>query len=199
MTDPRLPAFAKMLAGQVARKVTFKSSSGHPEADAGEPVNLDEANVVTSLRKPSYHGSQHSLLLDLDVPAYLVDSSTPGHTHLYVDVSIPHAEWTKLMMALAKAGVIESGYAYASIARKASYLRVPWKKKGEPEAVESSPVWPVLSTQHLNASNPKGKPLETGTQLHIEGHTVELVSPTSSGEFWLVKVLAEAEEPTGVS
>lgn len=71
----------------------------------------------------------HRLLLDLDHPALLLDSSTPGHHHLYVDVEIPDPEWRELIKALAKAGVIEEGYAEASLERGHTDLRLPWVRK----------------------------------------------------------------------
>lgn len=74
-------------------------------------------------------GPYHAVLLDLDVPAYLVPSSTPGHSHLYVDVLVPKSELIELLEVLAKTGVIEQGYAEASIKRGRTCLRLPWVKK----------------------------------------------------------------------
>ena len=60
--------------------------------DDREPtVDLDQANVVSSLQSGTEPGSraQHYPVLDLDLPAVLVPSSTPGHSHLYIDLPIP--------------------------------------------------------------------------------------------------------------
>lgn len=100
-----------------------------------EEATLEDANVVSSLRKPHVLdlevGPQHVLAIDLDVPAYLVPSSTFGHSHLYVDVKIPHHRYMALLSALADAGVIERGYADVSIARGHSDLRLPWVQKDD--------------------------------------------------------------------
>ena len=95
------------------------------------PGELASANVVTSRRIDN--PDRHALLLDLDVPAYLVPSSTEGHSHLYIDVSIEHDKWECLMECLSDAGVIERGYAGASEQRGFATLRLPWVKKQEPE------------------------------------------------------------------
>jgi len=84
----------------------------------------------------------HRLMLDLDVPAELIASSTPGHSHLYVDVAMTWDKLEPLLRALGDAGIIETGYAKVSIARKQTFLRLPWVKKGfetfrgTPESVE---------------------------------------------------------------
>ena len=99
--------------------------------------SLDVANVVSSLHAPAANDlfaddvPVHAVALDLDVPAYLVPSSTPGHSHLYVDVKVPHHRYMALLSALADAGVIEKGYAEVSIRRGHSDLRLPWVEKGD--------------------------------------------------------------------
>lgn len=105
------------------------------EADYGRgprgfvPENSSLANVVTSLHENSTWATEgrHALLLDLDIPATLVPSSTEGHNHLYIDVpdGIPEDKWLVLIRALADAGVIEEGYAQASIERGYTALRLP--------------------------------------------------------------------------
>lgn len=74
----------------------------------------------------------HRPVLDLDVPAQLVPSTTPGHHHLYIDVDMSWPTYKRLLRALAKAGVIEAGYAKASIHRGASFVRLPWVRKVGP-------------------------------------------------------------------
>jgi hypothetical protein len=93
-----------------------------------EPAtSIADANVSTSIREDSE--DCHALLLDLDVPAWLVPSSTEGHSHLYVDVKIPTSAYFTLLDALADAGVIQPGYANSSKHRGGTALRLPWIKK----------------------------------------------------------------------
>lgn len=105
-----------------------------------EPASIPEANISTSLREDSIGDTQqHALLLDLDVPAWLVPSSTPGHSHLYVDTRIPEPAFFRLLDALADAGVIQLGYANSSKHRGGTALRLPWVKK-DPAPVEHAPA-----------------------------------------------------------
>lgn len=97
-----------------------------------EPApSIAEANVSTSIREDcgSDEVPQHAVLLDLDVPAWLVPSSTPGHSHLYVDVCVPQPTYFRLLDVLAEAGVIQHGYANSSKHRGGTALRLPWIKK----------------------------------------------------------------------
>lgn len=112
-----------------------------------EQALVTAADVVSSEIATEFGGGQydynrrHVLAIDLDVPAYLVESSTEGHHHLYVDVpgGIPHHAYMKLLDALAEAKVIQSGYANVSKQRGHSDLRLPWVRKQSPFAVPEGP------------------------------------------------------------
>jgi hypothetical protein len=81
-----------------------------PREPAGSTVAPEPgASVVASTIEGS--DSLHTIMLDLDVPATLVPSSTPGHSHLYIDVPL------------------EDGYVSASIERGHTALRLPGVKK----------------------------------------------------------------------
>jgi hypothetical protein len=70
-------------------------------------------------------------VLDLDLPAQLIPSSTPGHFHLYLDVELSHSTYMDLLTALAAAGIIERGYADASRERGYTAVRLPWVRKDD--------------------------------------------------------------------
>jgi hypothetical protein len=72
---------------------------------------------------------KHAPALDIDVPAFLVPSSTPGHSHLYIDLEMPWWRYRIMLWALKVAGVIEPGYYRASVQRKGTHLRKPGVKK----------------------------------------------------------------------
>lgn len=93
-----------------------------------EIASIAEAHVVSSL-SPS--GAHHRPVLDLDIPATLVPSSTPGHSHLYLDVDVTWAQYMMLLAALAAAGIIEQGYVKTSIQRGYTCVRLPWIRKGQ--------------------------------------------------------------------
>lgn len=105
------------------------SSVTYSKEEREPAVSIGEANVSTSIREDA--DDCHALLLDLDLPAWLVPSSTEGHSHLYVDAKIPTPKYFDLLDALAAAGVIQQGYANASKHRGGTALRLPWIKKPE--------------------------------------------------------------------
>lgn len=89
---------------------------------------LSRANLVSSRIAGS---DMHRVVLDLDMDAALIPSSTPGHYHLFIDTALPWWKYKQLLIALADAGVIEPGYKGASIKRGASWVRTPWTHKKE--------------------------------------------------------------------
>lgn len=90
-----------------------------------EAKKIQDAEVVSS----EIHDNLHAPALDIDVPAWLIPSSTEGHSHLYIDCPMTWRQYKKLLKALAKSGVVEKGYVKASIRRKHTALRVPWRGK----------------------------------------------------------------------
>lgn len=67
----------------------------------------------------------HAPVIDFDVPARLVPSSTPGNSHLYIDVAMSWEKYEALLQALVDAGVVEPGYLGASRERRATFVRMP--------------------------------------------------------------------------
>lgn len=97
------------------------------EASPSEEVPREQANVVSSIGTDGLHYP----VLDLDIPAYLVPSSTPGHSHLYLNIGIDADTYFELLQVLFKAGILENGYVSASERRDFTSVRLPWVKKGE--------------------------------------------------------------------
>lgn len=106
-------------------------------------VQLHQANCISSRLADSPGDgpdAMHTVMLDIDHPVRVVESSTPGHYHLYIDVPISWDKYEPLLRALASAGVIEEGYYGASARREATHLRLPWVAKvGPSNNSESSP------------------------------------------------------------
>lgn len=131
------------LMGQLLQSVdSFEAYSGHD--GRLDTDDIEQANTIASLvlpredhsEKPPIAREKHKLILDLDHPAMLIPSTTPGHSHLYVDVEISWERYAALLLALAEAGVIERGYADASLARGFTSVRLPWVKKEKPDALK---------------------------------------------------------------
>lgn len=125
--------FLNLLSRLTTVRIDKFAESGQLEAtdDDRTPATIMEgANCVSSrIAATPFGGPQHAIILDLDLPAYLVPSSTPGHSHLYIDKVLPEADYYELLDALAHAGVIEPGYVTASKRKGGTHLRLPWVKK----------------------------------------------------------------------
>lgn len=91
-------------------------------------ATIKDAEVVSS----EIGDNAHCPVLDIDIPAYLVPSSTPGHSHLYLDHPMTWRQYKRLLRALGRAGILEKGYVKASIQRQHTSVRVPWLKKEKP-------------------------------------------------------------------
>lgn len=129
-------------------KVDFVSDSaaGDVETIRAEVISESEATAVSSevvnhreewdfLEPNKYRevlDGHHTIMIDVDVPARLLASTTLGHFHLYVDIDpVPWEKYERWLIASADIGLIEPGYLRASQERKATFLRVPWVKKTE--------------------------------------------------------------------
>lgn len=127
--------------GQAVGRVDFRRT----DEDYAETGHVDTGahphfwNAVTSLiRKPPTGASlpfwetparTHKFLIDLDMPAKVVPSSTPGHCHLFIDHAMTWDTYEKLLIALADAGLVEPGYVNASIDQGYTTVRLPHVRK----------------------------------------------------------------------
>jgi hypothetical protein len=75
----------------------------------------------------------HVVAIDVDVPAWLVPSSTDGHGHLYVHLPcpVPTEDLFEFLDAAAVIGLVEPGYVSACRSRGMTSVRAPWIRKGE--------------------------------------------------------------------
>ncbi len=99
--------------------------------------NVISSRIVDSF-DPATGEYMHAPVLDIDFPAALIPSSTPGHFHLYLDKPMTWTQYERILKALALGDVIEQGYREASRARKATFVRdpeivKPAKTPGAPE------------------------------------------------------------------
>jgi len=64
-------------------------------------------------------------VIDVDVPIYVLPSSTHGHYHLYIDKEMTRGQLLDMLTAMSKAGVVEPGYVSASRERGFTSVRSP--------------------------------------------------------------------------
>lgn len=131
------------LKGDLTKKTLDHRGGGYSAAEQARKIpdqvsTLREANLISSRVLELEDGSTevqrfHRPLLDLDIDAVLLPSTHEGHHHLYIDKPMPWTDYIELLQVLAKVGIIEPGYASASLARGYTALRPPWVKKGPDE------------------------------------------------------------------
>lgn len=100
------------------------------------PTNENPANLVSSL----CIDGKHRLVIDLDVPAHLEPSTTPGNSHLYIDVPMDWTVYQELLRALQRARIIEGGYAEASRAQGQTFVRLPGVTKPASQVKKPRPA-----------------------------------------------------------
>lgn len=102
--------------------------SGYNDEGGAEPTaDINEAQVISSEIVGSM--GHHLVVLDIDVPAKLLPSSTPDHWHLYIEKPITWFQYVNLLRALEDCGIVEPGYVSVSIERQGTRVRLPWIKK----------------------------------------------------------------------
>lgn len=95
--------------------------------------DLEQAEAVSSVDMWNIEDPEqgrHTVMLDLDCPAALIPSSTPGHWHLYIARQLTWRDYAKLLTVLGEVGILEPGFVNASLKRKQTFLRMPWVRKG---------------------------------------------------------------------
>ena len=99
-------------------------SSNPPENTLVEPTADKPANLWSSRTEDG----QHMPCIDLDLPARLVPSETPGHSHLFIDYPISWDAYKKILVALAEAGIVQDGWVNAALERGFTTIATgPWK------------------------------------------------------------------------
>jgi hypothetical protein len=111
-----------------------------------QPASPESANLVSSLCEDG----QHRPAIDIDLPCKLVESSTPGHFHLYIDHPLDWPQYVALLRAMAEAGIVDEKYLEHSLDRGQTLLRPPGQKKPLPaprafddeSVIAEDLVWP---------------------------------------------------------
>lgn len=124
------------LDGMALARTDFDDSY---DTDRTVVVDLDQANLITSMvaGPEGTAGNLHKLVLDVDLPVKVIESSTPGHFHLFIDHAMTWPEYLAVIEALSAAGIVEPGYLAAAQRRGHTAVRLPWvRKPGAPSLDE---------------------------------------------------------------
>lgn len=97
----------------------------------------ESPNLISSI---TTDGKQMPII-DMDFPHHFLPSTTPGHSHLYIDVKMSKLQWAILMWALYQAGVVELGYFVWSIRRGGNFMRLPGTHKTNDPRENTKPTY----------------------------------------------------------
>ena len=113
----------------------------HPDMDAnGEAYERDHlvkpqvvpvgagANVVSSLLT----NGRHAPAIDMDLPVLVVPSTTPGHSHVYIDHELSWDNYLRLLAVLVDVGLVQQGFYNSALRRGTTLLRLPHVAKATP-------------------------------------------------------------------
>lgn len=129
MTTPDLSLLPEYVRNHRLATISTKDGNDEYTNETVPTEDLDKAEVVTSQAVKHWRKNMHRPILDIDFPATVIPSSTSGHGHLYIDKPMTWEHYEKLLNVLAEVGIIEPGYADASIERQHTAVRLPWVKK----------------------------------------------------------------------
>lgn len=127
-----------------------KFDVGYNQVERLVPVRFRvKANMVSS----DIQGTEklHAPVLDLDFPAFLIESSTAGHYHLYLDKPVTWYRYKRLLRAMYKAGLINKGWYKTSKRRKATFLRLPEVQKSSADTKHNKEEWERSRSNLLKA------------------------------------------------
>jgi hypothetical protein len=151
--------------GQACEWVDYSQGSG----DSDDPNHSDvrgftqDPNLATAVtsRVLKYDNTPinpfddgmdiHKVVIDLDLDAKLVPSSTPGHHHLFINKPMRWDQLVRLLCVLAEVGILEPGYVSACIAQGHTSVRLPHVRKPGvvPASVPGETVIPATVVRQL--------------------------------------------------
>lgn len=131
---PALPEIPGFIKDRVLYLADNLNSKDYHVTDRKAVSGYDEANLVSSAlpqrEAVPRNDQRHMPVIDLDFECHLEPSTTPGHSHLYVNREISWRQYKRLLRALHEAGMIEAGFLRLSIHRGATFVRRPGVRKG---------------------------------------------------------------------
>lgn len=137
MSTPDMSQLPEYVRKHELATISVKNEKDEYQNEVIPAERLDEAEVVTSKAPEQGDGwfgeSMHRPVIDIDMAMNIIPSTTPGHGHLYIDKLLTWHQYERLLNVLRDCGIVEPGYAGASIARGFTAVRLPWVKKKAPE------------------------------------------------------------------
>jgi len=122
----KVPKF--VLANKTYRAVVGESGDPvTPLTDKNSKEAGIEQSTIIGSKTP---GGKHKPMIDLDFGVEVVNSSTPGHNHLYIDKDLTEDQYIKLLTTMVEVGLVQPNVLEALKKRGQTHLRLPGVKKG---------------------------------------------------------------------
>lgn len=118
-----------VVPGTVTRQLRYTSFDKDYATPDNEPVVADIAKATCVTSEAVDREGVHYPVIDIDHPCTLIESTTPGHFHLYIDKALPWEAYLELLDVMSRFGIVERGYYYAAERRGYTAVRLPWVKK----------------------------------------------------------------------
>jgi hypothetical protein len=108
---------------------TAEAASSQLAVDVDKHAILFDIDVPATLEHGVFVANGGDFSFTVPGPAWLIPSSTEGHSHLYVHVNWPWERVLEELVDFTRAGVVEEGYLQVSRKRGFTALRLPWIRK----------------------------------------------------------------------
>lgn len=107
-------------------------------------VGREDANLVSSLTDDGLHMP----VIDLDLPAKLVPSRTPGHYHLFLDKEVSWTKYQRLLKAFLAAELIGQDFYDLALKHKQTFARVG---ETDPVVLQECPCGAMVADMEKHA------------------------------------------------
>jgi len=130
-----LPQWVRM-NHQTHRRVLSENSDEAVKVtpNNSKPDSPSRSTVISS--KSRVYDHLHRPMIDLDLDAALVPSSTPGHNHLYINRPIDEKQYERLLFVMRDCGLVQPGVYNSFKLNQETSLRIPGVSKGGPLELE---------------------------------------------------------------
>ena len=90
-----------------------------------DPDRVKSEHGYATLVGSKLENGNHMPVIDLDLPCMLVESSTPGHFHLYINKEMSYGQMLTVIQAMTDAVIVQPGFNKFTRLRGEAFVRYP--------------------------------------------------------------------------
>lgn len=128
------PGVDTMYALSTGRKTYYQQNLDQYERLGITCVPHRETPEKSNLLSSEVEPDKHLAVIDCDYPVIVMESSTPGHGHLYIEKEMTWEQYKALLEGMFKAGLIQKAWYENALKDKRTYVRLPHVKKPRKKA-----------------------------------------------------------------